>query len=104
MKVEEFVSEQIEEETNAIPELSIDLVEAKIALSKGNIDDAVSIFSEHIKSSSSLDEIISELKNSLDHYYPIDISLWQTLGDAYFKKNQLKNALAAYSKAEELLI
>jgi cytochrome c-type biogenesis protein CcmH/NrfG len=80
------------------------LADAKIALSKGNIDDAVSIFSEHIKSNSLLDEIISELKNSLDHYYPIDISLWQTLGDAYFKKNQLKNALAAYSKAEELLI
>lgn len=103
MKPEEFISEPIEVETNAIPELSVDLAEAKLALSKGNIEDAVSIFSEHIKSKSSLDEIISELKNSLDHYYPIDISLWQTLGDAYFKKNQLKNALAAYSKAEELL-
>ncbi len=103
MKAEKFTTEPIEKESIAIPDLSVDLAEAKLALSKGNIDDAVSIFSVHIKSNSSLDEIISELKNSLDHYYPIDISLWQTLGDAYFKKNQLKNALAAYSKAEELL-
>ncbi|NTW44283.1 MAG: hypothetical protein HGB14_07585, partial [Anaerolineaceae bacterium] len=88
---EELISETLEEEPISIPELSVDLADAKIALSKGNIDDAVSIFSEHIKSNSSLDEIISELKNSLDHYYPIDISLWQTLGDAYFKKNQLNN-------------
>jgi len=103
MKAEKFTTEPIEKESIAIPDLSVDLAEAKLALSKGNIDDAVSIFSEHIKSNSSIDEIISELKNSLDHYYPIDVSLWQTLGDAYFKKNQLKNALAAYSKAEELL-
>jgi len=93
----------IEEVTVEFPVFSDDLSDAKMALSKGNIEDAVSMFSEHIKLSKSLDEIIFELKNSLDHYYPIDVSLWQTLGDAYFKKNQLKDALAAYSKAEELL-
>ena len=79
------------------------LEEGKSALQKGNIDMAVSIFNSFIKSKESIDEIIVELQTALDHNYPINISLWQTLGDAYLRKNQLKNALNAYSKAEELL-
>ncbi|PKN86089.1 MAG: hypothetical protein CVU46_08985 [Chloroflexi bacterium HGW-Chloroflexi-8] len=80
------------------------LEEGKSALQKGNIDMAVSIFNSFIKSKDSIDEIIVELQTALDHNFPINISLWQTLGDAYLRKNQLKNALDAYSKAEELLL
>jgi tetratricopeptide (TPR) repeat protein len=75
----------------------------KLALQKGNVDEALSMFNRLIKSRDSLDEIIGEIKNALSYDFPISIELWQTLGDAYLRKNQLKDALHAYSKAEELL-
>ncbi len=78
-------------------------VSARQFLQKGKVEDAVSLYNELIQSQSALDEIIVELKESLDHHFPIDISLWQTLGDAYVRKNQLQNALDAYTKAEELI-
>jgi cytochrome c-type biogenesis protein CcmH/NrfG len=31
------------------------------------------------------------------------VDLWQTLGDAYVRKNKLQDALDSYTKAEELL-
>ncbi len=79
------------------------LVSARQSLQKGKVEDAVTLYSDLIQSRSALDEIIAELKESLDHHFPIDISLWQTLGDAYVRKNQLQNALDAYTKAEELI-
>ncbi|OJX41480.1 MAG: hypothetical protein BGO78_01765 [Chloroflexi bacterium 44-23] len=79
------------------------LVLANKLLNKGEVENAVTLYNGLIQSKSSLDEIIRELKEALDHRYPIDISLWQTLGDAYVRKNQLQNALDAYTKAEELI-
>jgi cytochrome c-type biogenesis protein CcmH/NrfG len=35
--------------------------------------------------------------------YPVEVSLWQLLGDAYMRANRLQDALDAYTKAEELL-
>ena len=34
--------------------------------------------------------------------YPVEVGIWQTLGDAYMRANRLKEALEAYNKAEEL--
>ncbi len=34
---------------------------------------------------------------------PVDISILKTLGDAYMRIDKLDDALAAYTKAEELL-
>jgi cytochrome c-type biogenesis protein CcmH/NrfG len=50
-----------------------------------------------------LDQVIDDIKQALDSQYPIEISLWQALGDAYLRNEQLEEALNAYSKAEELL-
>jgi len=102
--VDTISSKEQQDESNFSEQISAGKLEdGKFALQRGNIDNAVSIFNGFIKSKESIDEIIIELQTALDHNYPINISLWQTLGDAYLRKNQLKNALDAYSKAEELL-
>ncbi len=47
---------------------------------------------------------------SLEHYveqtqlYPDDFAAWQALGDEYARANEFSKALAAYNKAEELII
>ncbi len=72
-------------------------------LDSGNIEDSMEIYGNLIAESFELDGIILNIQNALDHHFPIDINLWQALGDAYLKNNQLQNALDAYSKAEDLL-
>ena len=73
-------------------------------LYNGNLEEALNIFDPLIHDGFELEKIIENIQNALDHHYPIDINLWQALGDAYLKNNQLQNALDAYSKAEDLLL
>jgi cytochrome c-type biogenesis protein CcmH/NrfG len=49
-----------------------------------------------------LPETIQVLRDAL-YRFPVDISIWQALGDAYARNDQLQEALNAYTKAEELL-
>jgi cytochrome c-type biogenesis protein CcmH/NrfG len=49
-----------------------------------------------------LDEIVDDLLKAVDRH-PVEISLYQALGDAYMRKDQLQEALDAYTRAEELL-
>ncbi len=104
----EFVSEAEEEIEDTQP-LKIkddrlpDLEKANRYLESGNLEEFIAIFDELINGSFELDQIIHNIQNALDHHFPIDINLWQALGDAYLKNNQLQNALDAYSKAEDLL-
>ncbi len=77
--------------------------EAKHHLESGEIDKCLDIFDRLIKENNYLEDIINNIQAALDHHYPINIGLWKTLGDAYFKDNQLQKALDAYSKAEDLL-
>ena len=44
----------------------------------------------------------ADLREAL-YRYPVEVSLWQALGDAYMRSNRLQEALDAYTKAEELL-
>jgi tetratricopeptide (TPR) repeat protein len=55
-----------------------------------------------IKKGKLLESVIHELKE-ISYQYPIEVSVWQTLGDAYMRANQLQDALDSYTKAEELL-
>lgn len=80
-----------------------DLEMANKYLDSGNPVESIALFDRLIQQSFELDQIINNIQIALDHHYPIDINLWQSLGDAYFKDNQLQNALDAYSKAEDLL-
>lgn len=78
------------------------LSEAQAALDKGKLKEALAAYNQLISSGSLLDEAIHDLRDAL-YRYPVDIGLWQALGDAYVRGNHLQDALDAYTKAEELL-
>jgi hypothetical protein len=75
---------------------------AKDELGRGNIAVALDIYSRLIRKGKSLEDIILELRDAL-HRYPVEVPIWQALGDAYMRANRLQEALDAYTKAEELL-
>ncbi|HDN05072.1 MAG TPA: hypothetical protein ENF27_03960 [Chloroflexi bacterium] len=75
---------------------------ARSRLSERLINEATEQYGLLIKKKKYLDEIIEDLqKASLDH--PLEISIQQSLGDAFMQKDMLDEALEAYSKAEDLL-
>jgi len=78
------------------------LLAAQTALKGGKLDEAMAGFAKLIKKGRLLDEIIHDLREAV-YTFPVDIIVWQTLGDAYNRANQLQDALDAYTKAEELL-
>jgi tetratricopeptide (TPR) repeat protein len=84
------------------PAASGSLTETQTALSRGELDQALIGYSNLIQNGEYLEETIHDLRDAL-YRYPVDISIWQTLGDAYARNNQLQEALDAYTKAEELL-
>ena len=102
--------EQIQAEPDARPEtsgLNIPTVDpvlgiARDEISRNNIQGALDSYGKLIKKARYLDEVIFDLREAL-YRYPVDINLWQSLGDAYMRANRLQDALDAYTKAEELL-
>jgi tetratricopeptide (TPR) repeat protein len=96
-------SQPSSEDQNEINPLKEQLNAAKTALQKGEFETALSTYNELIQAELMLDQVIDDIKQALDSQYPIEISLWQALGDAYLRNEQLEEALNAYSKAEELL-
>lgn len=75
---------------------------ARAELSRSNIPGALEAFGKLIKKGRFLEEVIFDLREAL-YRYPVEVSIWQSLGDAYMRANQLQEALDAYTKAEELL-
>jgi hypothetical protein len=79
-----------------------ELILARNALARSAPAQAVQHYSALIKSRQYLAEVAQDLNEAL-YRHPVDISIWQTLGDAYMRLGQLQAALDAYTKAEELL-
>jgi len=75
---------------------------ARSELSRSNIPGALDAYAKLIKKGRFLDEVIFDLREAL-YRYPVEVSIWQSLGDAYMRANRLQDALDAYTKAEELL-
>ena len=75
---------------------------AQAALNRGRLDPALEAYNRFIANDEFLEEVIHDLRDAL-YRYPVDISVWQSLGDAFARNNQLQEALDAYTKAEELL-
>jgi tetratricopeptide (TPR) repeat protein len=75
---------------------------ARAELSRSNIPGALDAYGKLIKKGRFLEETIFDLREAL-YRYPVEVSIWQSLGDAYMRSNQLQDALDAYTKAEELL-
>jgi hypothetical protein len=84
--------------TNEDPVLS----SARNELSRSNIPGALNTYAKLIKRARFLDEVIFDLREAL-YRYPVEVSIWQSLGDAYMRANRLQDALDSYTKAEELL-
>jgi tetratricopeptide (TPR) repeat protein len=80
----------------------VTLSQAQIELSRGNIPGALGVYGKLIKKGRLLDEVIFDLREAL-YRYPVEVIIWQALGDAYLRANRLQDALDAYTKAEELL-
>jgi len=88
----------------AISAMPVDpiLGRARDDLSQGHIQGALNTYGRLIRKTRLLDEVIHDLRDAL-YRYPVEVSIWQSLGDAYMRANRLQDALDAYTKAEELL-
>lgn len=83
---------------------TVDMVlgQARNELNRSNIPGALETYAKLIKKGRHLDEIVFDLREA-SYRYPVEVSIWQTLGDAYMRGNRLQDALDSYTKAEELL-
>jgi competence ComEA-like helix-hairpin-helix protein len=88
--------------TEPDPSQTLVLREARQAASQGRLDEAVKEYSRLVSDGSNLDEVIFDL-NQMLQTRPENIELWQLVGDAYMRNNQLIEAMQAYNKAEDLL-
>lgn len=91
-----------EPEELVIPSVDPVLEMARNDLSGNNISGALDSYGRLIKKARFLDEVIYDLREAL-YRHPVDVNIWQSLGDAYMRANRLQDALDAYTKAEELL-
>ena len=78
------------------------LGQARNELAGSNLNGALESYGRLIKKGRFLDEVIFDLRDAL-YRFPVDVNIWQSLGDAYMRANRLQDALDSYTKAEELL-
>jgi tetratricopeptide (TPR) repeat protein len=78
------------------------LADAQSLLQGNHLDEAMKEYAKLIKKGRLLEEVIHDLREAI-YRFPVDIIVWQSLGDAYMRANRLQDALDAYTKAEELL-
>ncbi len=78
------------------------LLEVRAAIEANDFASAAAGYNQLIMNNTLLPAIIQDLQETLSRQ-PQEINLWQTLGDAYLRNDQLQEALDAYSRAEELL-
>ncbi len=78
------------------------LAQPRAEMGRGNIAAALEDYGRMIRKGRFLEEIIYDLREAI-YRYPVEVSVWQALGDAYMRANRLQEALDAYTKAEELL-
>ncbi|UCH60380.1 MAG: helix-hairpin-helix domain-containing protein [Anaerolineales bacterium] len=103
--IRDLISVGIPEEPDTLEPLSesqIILMKARNAFVSGEIPETVDLYAQLIESEKLLPEVINDLNEAL-YRFPVEVSLWEALGDACFRADKLQNALDAYTKAEELL-
>ena len=97
-------SEETKPSPEAVPEdqhLPI-LDNARAALANGDINQATILLADAIENEENLEELIKVIKGALFRH-PVEVGLWQNLGDALSVSGDFQEALDAYTKAEELL-
>jgi hypothetical protein len=75
---------------------------ARGELSRSNLPGALENYDRLIRKGRFLEDVIHDLREAT-YRFPVDVSILQSLGDAYMRSNRLQDALDAYTKAEELL-
>lgn len=70
--------------------------------SSADLDETIKKYSYMIRKGRDLEQIVENLQDALKQH-PMDARLWQILGDAYMRLDNLKEALDAYTQAENLL-
>jgi tetratricopeptide (TPR) repeat protein len=78
------------------------LEQARQALNYNKPEDAATHYGYLLQRRQMLDEVVADLSAAVRRS-PSDATLWQTLGDAYMRNNQLREALDSYRRAEDLL-
>lgn len=78
------------------------LEDARNLISQGLPTQAAEVYTSLIKQNHRLEEVIKDLQDAL-YRFPVDVNLWVTFGDAYFRTDELQEALNAYTKAEDLV-
>jgi tetratricopeptide (TPR) repeat protein len=78
------------------------LGQARGELSRSNLPAALESYDRLIKKGRFLEDVIYDLREA-SYRFPVEVSIWQSLGDAYMRSNRLQDALNSYTKAEELL-
>lgn len=81
---------------------SATLQKAQDFIEKDDLKNALQEYGRLIKKGQMLEQVIHDLRE-ITYRYPVEISIWQMLGDAFMRGNRLQDALDAYTKAEELL-
>lgn len=79
-----------------------ELQKAWNSIAAGETDEAIYQYTQMINKEENLDEVIRDLQEAIGKF-PMDVSLYQTLGDAYLRANMLQEALDAYNRAEDLI-
>lgn len=85
----------------AVPDSAV-LAAAQEYLKRGDVASALGEYGKLVKRGRMLEEIIFDLREAL-YRFPVEVTLWEMLGDAYMRASRLQEALDAYTKAEELL-
>jgi competence ComEA-like helix-hairpin-helix protein len=78
------------------------LEQGRALLREGEVDQALEHYNRLIGQKQDLDTVIEDLQDALFNH-PMNIALYQSLGDAHMRSDQLQAALDVYTKAEELL-
>jgi tetratricopeptide (TPR) repeat protein len=86
----------------AVEDHQILLVSSRNALVQGDIPLAISRYGLLIEKNQMLPEVIADLNEAL-YRFPLDVPIWEALGDAHMHSGNLQEALDAYTKAEEYL-
>ncbi len=96
-----FPSETEPEEKGFEEHVHGDLTRSLESVQTGKTEKSSRNYSELIKSSQNLPEVIKELEQAADQD-PENESILRNLGDAYLRNNQLSEAMEAYTRAEKL--
>jgi cytochrome c-type biogenesis protein CcmH/NrfG len=74
---------------------------ARKALTAGDAGRALSDYKKLIERKQDLETVIGDLEQALERY-PNLPTMWQALGDAYMKADQLQEAIKAYQRGMEV--